>query len=147
MLRTPRIEVERPSIVRDFDKLSRWTKFSPRLCKGCFAACCRLPVEASSADLLRLGVVHENELEGSLKKVAKRLESMGIIKFFRASSGKFTLAQTSSGDCLFLGSDRRCTVYDKRPDVCRKFPEIGPKPGFCPSYPHSGANSSKESLR
>jgi Fe-S-cluster containining protein len=95
-----------------------------------------LPVEASASDLRRLEVVSDDEITGSLKKVARRLEADGVIKYFRAASGTFTLAQTPQGDCIYLGKDRLCTVYERRPDVCRRFPtEIGPKPGFCPAEP------------
>ena len=119
----------------DFERLSLWTKFRPSLCKGCYAACCRLPVEATADDLVRLGLIAQDEASGSLKKVARRLQSEGVVRHFRASTGKFTLAQTPSGDCLYLGpKDRLCTVYDRRPDVCRKFPTIGPRPGHCPAY-------------
>ncbi|MEX8496351.1 YkgJ family cysteine cluster protein, partial [Leptothrix ochracea] len=27
---------------------------------------------------------------------------------------------------------RRCTVYEQRPNTCRKHPQVGPKPGYCP---------------
>jgi Fe-S-cluster containining protein len=118
----------------DFDKLSAWSKFRPSLCKRCYAACCRLPVEATPSDLVRLGVVQEDEISGSLKRIARRLQSEGVIRHFRASTGKFTISQTPGGDCIYLGSDRRCMVYDQRPDVCRNFPNIGPRPGFCPAY-------------
>lgn len=115
------------------DQLSNWTRYRPRLCEGCWSSCCRLPVEASAADLVRLGVMHEDEAVGSLKKVARRLAADGVIRHFRAASGIFTLAQTPGGDCRFLGADRRCTVYERRPDVCRRFPDVGPRPGFCPA--------------
>lgn len=115
------------------DRLSNWTKYRPRLCDGCWSACCRLPVEASAADLVRLGVLAEDEASGSLKKAARRLESEGIIRQFRATNGIFTLAQSPTGDCIYLGKDRLCTVYERRPDVCRRFPDIGPRPGYCPS--------------
>jgi Fe-S-cluster containining protein len=117
------------------DRLSNWSRFRPSLCKGCWAGCCRLPVEAGAADLVRLGLLEEDEATGSLKKAARRLLAAGKIKQFRASTGIFTLSQTPDGDCIFLGAkDRMCTVYDKRPSVCRRFPEeIGPRPGFCPA--------------
>lgn len=120
--------------MRNFDQLSQWTKFRPSLCKGCYAACCRLPVEATVADLVRLGLAGEDEAQGSLKKLARRLESQGVVRFFRASTGLFTLAQTVAGDCIYLGLDRQCKVYDRRPDVCRRFPDVGPRPGYCPAY-------------
>lgn len=114
------------------DRLSNWTRYRPTLCNGCWATCCRLPVEATASDLVRLGLISEDESQGSLKKAARRLESEGYVRQFRASSGIFTLAQSPAGDCIFLGKDRLCTRYETRPNVCRKFPEIGPKPGFCP---------------
>lgn len=131
----------KPNKMPDFDRLSLWTKFRPSLCKGCYAACCRLPVEATAQDLVRLGLVSMDEVSGSLKKVARRLQSEGMIRHFRASTGKFTLAQTPSGDCIYLGAkDRLCTVYDRRPGVCRQFPTIGPRPGHCPAYHPRPAN-------
>ncbi len=115
------------------DRLSLWSKFKPSLCKDCWAGCCTLPVEATASDLVRLGLISQDEVPGGLKKAAKRLISTGQVKQYRANIGVFTLGQTPSGDCLYLGKDRRCTVYELRPNVCRKFPEIGPKPGFCPA--------------
>lgn len=115
------------------DSLAGWTKHRPSLCDGCYAACCRLPVEASAADLVRLGLINEDEAAGSLKKVARRLEKDGVVRHFRAATGIFTLAQTPGGDCLYLDARRRCTVYDRRPETCRRFPQVGPRPGYCPA--------------
>ena len=45
----------------------------------------------------------------------------------------FECFSSASGDCHFLDRDtRRCTVYERRPDTCRKHPQVGPKPGYCP---------------
>ncbi|MCX6111428.1 MAG: YkgJ family cysteine cluster protein [Proteobacteria bacterium] len=115
------------------DNLANWTKFRPKLCQGCTAGCCRLPVEANAFDMVRLGLLHEDEACGGLKKAAKHLLSTGKIRQFRASTGLFTLMQTMAGDCTYLGPDRRCTVYENRPGVCRRFPEVGPRPGYCPA--------------
>ena len=118
----------------DLDKLSNWTRFKPRLCQGCGAGCCRLPVEANAADLRRLGLLSEDQAEGSLKKAARQLIAAGKVRLYRAATGIFTLAQTPDGDCIFLGKeDRLCQVYDRRPEVCRRFPQIGPRPGYCPA--------------
>lgn len=120
----------------DLDQLSKWTRFRPSLCRGCWAGCCRLPVEANAADLVRLGILGEDEAAGSLKKAARRLTTAGLVHQFRASTGIFTLAQTPGGDCIYLGADRQCTVYDRRPGVCRRFPETaGPRVGHCPARP------------
>src|SRR4051812_12082488 len=117
----------------DPGRLSTWTPYRPSACGSCLAGCCRLPVEATAKDLVRLGLLTADEAGGSLKKVARRLTSQGIVHSFRATTGLFTLAQTPGGDCIYLGPvDRRCTRYDQRPDVCRRFPEVGPRPGYCP---------------
>lgn len=112
---------------------STWKRYRTGLCDGCWSACCTLPVEVTASDLLRLGVAHEDEVQGSLKKVARRLISEKIVRSFRAATGLFTLEHRPAGECVFLGADRLCTVYERRPDVCRRFPDIGPRPGFCPA--------------
>jgi Fe-S-cluster containining protein len=120
------------NIVRDAQRPSEWIKYRPGMCEGCWAGCCTLPVEASVADLIRLGLITEDEACVSLKKVARKLEKEGYIQAFIQRSQLFVLEQRHGRDCIFLGKDRRCTVYEKRPEVCRQFPKIGPRPTFCP---------------
>ncbi len=91
-----------------------------------------MPVEVKIADLIRLQLVSEDEAQGSLKKVAKRLIREGYVTSYRQGTDLFMLTQKANGDCLFLNENRLCTVYEKRPGVCREFPAIGPRPGFCP---------------
>lgn len=91
-----------------------------------------MPVEVSVPDLMRLELITEDEATRSLKKVAAKLIKQGIVKTFRAKTMIFVLEQKSNGDCVFLSKERRCTVYEKRPEICRLFPKIGPKPGHCP---------------
>ena len=117
----------------DIGRPSTWVAFRPSLCEGCWAGCCTLPVEVTTADLVRMGVIEEDEAAGSVKKIARKLMKLGMVKSFRARSGLFILEQKNGDDCYFLGSDRLCTIYDRRPDVCRRFPEIGPRSGYCPS--------------
>ncbi|MGZ3686732.1 MAG: YkgJ family cysteine cluster protein [Bdellovibrionota bacterium] len=118
----------------DAQRPSTWTKYRKGLCDGCWAGCCTLPVEVSAVDLMRLELITEDEAAESLKKVAKRLLKEGIIQAFSAKSQLFVLEQRHGRDCIFLGAkDRLCTVYEKRPEVCRRFPTIGPRPGWCPS--------------
>ena len=93
-----------------------------------------MPVEVKAADLVRLGLAFEDELLDSPKKVFTRLSRHGIVRSYRASTELFMLVQKSNDDCVFLDSQTRlCTVYDKRPDVCRSFPNIGLRPGYCPA--------------
>lgn len=91
-------------------------------------------LEVTVTDLVRLGVCSEDEANGSPKKLFKRLKREKIAVSFRDKTGLFMLQSKSNGDCQFLDSATRlCTVYDKRPDVCRKFPSIGPRPSYCPA--------------
>lgn len=118
----------------DIDRPSTWTKFKPSLCSGCHGNCCKLHVEAKVPDLVRMGLLSEDEALWSAKKIARKLESQKIIQSYRASTMKFTIAQRSNQDCIFLDEvSRLCTIYDVRPDVCRRFPEVGPRPGWCPT--------------
>lgn len=120
----------------DAQRPSTWVKFRKGLCEGCWAGCCTLPVETSASDLIRLGLTNEEEAAVSLKALAKRLQKEGMIQAFQAQTGIFVLEQRYGRDCIFLGEhDRLCTVYEKRPEVCRRFPTIGPRPGFCPASP------------
>lgn len=92
-----------------------------------------MPVEIKLSDLIRLGVATEDEAQTSIKKLAKRLMKEGIIVSYRSGTEFFMLSQKANRDCLYLDSKTRlCTVYEKRPDTCRQFPSIGPRPGFCP---------------
>jgi Fe-S-cluster containining protein len=115
------------------------------MCQGCWGGCCTLPVEVSVNDLIRLGLATEDEAAASLKKLARRLQSEGVIQAFVQRSQIFVLEQRAGRDCIFLGEkDRLCTVYEKRPNVCRQFPKIGPKPGFCPQMTISLGRKSQQ---
>ena len=117
----------------DPQKPASWKPYQKGMCEGCSAGCCTLPLEVSAFDLIRLELITEDEAASSLKKVAKRLMKLGVVRTFFSRTGVFILEQRAGVDCIFLGEkDRRCTVYEKRPEVCRQFPKIGPRPGFCP---------------
>src|SRR4051812_15165408 len=114
----------------EIDRPSTWVKFTnPKLCEGCFAGCCTLPVEVKVSDLIRLGVTTEDEAAAGPKKLFRRLHKEGIVRRFHATTGLFILEQSKGRDCVYLHPKTRlCTVYEKRPDVCRSFPKIGPRP-------------------
>ena len=118
----------------EIDRISTWTQFAGAAqCEGCFAGCCTLPVEVSADDLLRLEAISEDERNGSLKKLFRRLHREGIARSFHSVSGFFILEQRNGRDCIYLHpTTRRCTVYERRPETCRNFPRVGPKPGYCP---------------
>ena len=89
-------------------------------------------------DLIQLNLVDTFEAENEEpKQIAKRLSKAGLIDHFNFKNSIFTLARDSNGDCRYLdGKSRICKVYDMRPNICRKHPQVGPKPGFCP-YGHT----------
>lgn len=116
---------------------SSWVPFKKNICHECWAGCCTLPVEVSVRDLIRLGLITLDEAASSLKKVARRLSREGWIQTYRAKSQLFVLEQREGRDCIYLDSNRQCTVYEKRPEVCRQFPKIGPRPGYCPKQRYS----------
>ena len=119
-------------MIADPQRPSSWKPYKNGMCEGCWAACCTLPLEVSAFDLIRLGLVTEDEAAASLKKVAKKLMKSGFVRSYHASRGLFIIEQRQGRDCIFLSEERTCTVYEKRPEVCRTFPKIGPRPGFCP---------------
>ena len=126
----------------DPQKPSTWKPYKNGLCEGCWAGCCTLPLETSAYDLIRIGVISEDEAASSLRKAAKKLSKEGIIQSYHANSGLFIIEQRVNGDCIFLDEKtRQCTVYDRRPEVCRTFPKIGPRPGYCPAGPKAGARA------
>jgi uncharacterized protein len=94
-----------------------------------------MPVEVKFHDLVRLGIVSQDDEFTSRRKLVNRLKRDGIIQSYREHSQNFMLTQRSNDDCLFLDARTRlCTVYEKRPDVCRNFPQsAGIRPGFCPA--------------
>jgi len=113
--------------------IKKWTQFKPSLCNSCFATCCHdMPLEVSLTDLIRLGFVKEDEAIEDLADIAIRLKNKRIIQKFHPRKMVFVIAQKKNKDCIFLDENRRCTVYSNRPEICRQFPKIGPKPGFCP---------------
>lgn len=118
----------------DIDRPSTWKKYSTGMCNGCWGGCCVMPVEVKLSDLVRLGWVSEDEAQGSIKKIAKRLEKEKKIESYRHGTDLFMLAMKANRECIMLDSKTRlCTVYEIRPEVCRQFPSVGPRPGYCPA--------------
>lgn len=93
-----------------------------------------MPVEIRASDLVRLGLATEDELNQSIKKVAKKLIRSGVLKSYREGTEFFMISQKANEDCWFLDTKtRKCTVYEKRPDTCRDFPtRVGTRVGYCP---------------
>lgn len=120
----------------DPQRPSSWKKYRDGLCDNCNAGCCTLPVEVTIADFIRLNITDEFEVKEDFKGLLKRLKKEKIIKSYYPPTKVFILETKNYSDCIFLGKDRRCTVYDLRPETCRNFPRIGPRSGFCPHDIH-----------
>ena len=124
-------------MLTDKDRPSTWKKYQSGSCSTCRGSCCTMPVEVRAQDLIRLGLTNEDELNNSIKKLAKRLKKEGVISSYREGTDLFMFTQKANDDCYFLDSKTRlCTVYDQRPDTCRDFPtKVGPRVGLCPYNP------------
>src|SRR4051812_37217374 len=70
---------------------STWKKYRPSMCHNCQAGCCTLPVTVDSEDLFHMGYIEATQVNGPLKKIAKRLMSQGIVKTYRDRSRTFVL--------------------------------------------------------
>jgi Fe-S-cluster containining protein len=113
--------------------MAEWIKYKKGMCETCWASCCHdMPVEVSVPDLIRLQLLTEADAVTSLATAARKLKRQGWIRTFREKELIFVLSQKKNRDCIFLNRQRRCTVYENRPEICRQFPKIGPKPGHCP---------------
>jgi len=78
-----------------------------------------------------MGFLEADEVSGRLEAVADRLKKQGIIRSFNRKTRVFTVRRRGQ-DCIFLSPERRCLIYERRPFVCRRFPEGGARPGYCP---------------
>jgi Fe-S-cluster containining protein len=131
----------------DLDRPSTWSVYRDGDCVGCRALCCSLPVVVTPNDLVRLGVLPQERVMDSPRRIAKDLGAAGIVAGVTpwertfllgkkgAGTGKPRAATGEPAPCIYLGDDRRCGVYEKRPDACREFPAVGPRPGACPKRP------------
>ena len=96
-----------------------------------------MPVQVTSEELFHMGFIESHQVNGPLKRIAQRLIRSGIIRSFNSRTRLFRLKQLENGDCVFLDSNRLCTIYENRPSICRGFPFNSVRPGFCPSQRRS----------
>ena len=108
MIARARIDIallpENPSSRFDDDDDPYAESIDPRVtCSDCAAACCRLTVVLQPDD-----------------NVAAWLTE-------RTGHGLLVMAHDADGYCVALAADhQRCTIYDSRPDTCRRFAMGGP---------------------
>jgi uncharacterized protein len=121
-----------------------WVRYEPSMCRGCWAACCTLPVVVNAEDLYHMGYLTLYQVNGPLKRIANRLIKEGIVRSYRDRNRTFILQRTKADECIFLDENRRCKIYDRRPFVCRKFPVNAVRPGFCPSQRKSAVKAASK---
>ncbi len=115
--------------------LRNWRPYKKGMCDSCIGLCCYMPVEVKIADLVRMGILTEFHLEmDEREQIKSALKHPGVDRYTK-STEKFTLTQKSNLSCFFLTPEGRCSIYDLRPETCRKHPKIGPKPNHCAYYP------------
>ncbi|MGL6069891.1 YkgJ family cysteine cluster protein [Craterilacuibacter sp.] len=116
----------------DVNQTDTWAKYKQGMCDSCMGSCCSMPVEVRLPDLVRMGVIDEFEMEEPIKSLAKNLQKQKVIEHFNFKHSLFTLSRRANGDCSYLDQKTRlCTIYELRPNTCRKHPQVGPRPGFC----------------
>lgn len=116
----------------DIDDISTWTRYEPWFCETCRGNCCRMPVEVTLKDLVRMGALTETEAKWPIEELEGRLRQDGIIEHRYVKERIFILAHIANGDCIYQDPVRRtCRIYAKRPDTCREYPNVGLRPGFC----------------
>jgi len=90
-----------------------FTPIDRALCGQCGAECCDRSTPFTADDIKAIKSKHRKTLRG--------------VKVIPAGKETFTLEKQGNKQCIFLGEDKRCTVYDVRPEICRDF---GDKP-YC----------------
>lgn len=93
-------------------------------CDNCEKKCCPSRVVVSLFDVVRF---IENGLD---ERVSGKFE--GFVDLFLSDDGKdidlkrphmFPI-DSDAKDCVFLGEDRKCSIYDERPLICRSYPVV-----------------------
>jgi len=98
------------AVISDFVRVERMPAFSCRLCGDC----CRN----------RAIMLYDHDVE--------RLRKAEIHDFYEETSeleryltgAPYRMRLRDDGSCVFLTDDNRCSVYDLRPDTCRRYPFI-----------------------
>ena len=117
----------------DKDKPYTWYKYKDGMCEHCQAICCEMPVEVTKADLLKMGLISEFDMDEPGKKLAKRLIKEKIVKHYRHKTDLFMLEQGDEGFCIMFDIENHgCKVYKNMPEACVNFPAVSSRPGFCP---------------
>lgn len=85
-------------------------------CSVCPAYCCTYAdIGINRTDIKRIAKHFDIPVETAIKRYAREVD--GKLRLRHRRDEYFKTA------CRFLGNDRRCTIYEARPGVCRIFPD------------------------
>ncbi|MDW8035330.1 MAG: YkgJ family cysteine cluster protein [Candidatus Korarchaeum sp.] len=98
------------ALISDFVRVERMPSFSCKLC----GSCCRD----------RAVMLYEEDL--------RRIEEVGFSDFHERTSeleyyltgASYRMKLKEDGSCVFLSGDGKCSIYELRPDTCRRYPFI-----------------------
>ncbi len=94
-------------------------------CLKCPGYCCSYPeIEITERDIARLARHFDIDFERAVERYTKQDRAKGI--FMLRHKRDHIFASTCA---LFDQEKRRCTVYEARPGVCRKYPDA-PRCGY-----------------
>jgi Fe-S-cluster containining protein len=91
--------------------MTNWAEY----CKDCGACCGPVPISAH---------------------MWSEFKDRVVVDYYLQDLGPIVIPMANGDDrCVFLGHDRRCMIYEYRPDVCRRLGEVPELP--CPKQ-HPG---------
>lgn len=94
-------------------------------CLKCPGYCCSYPeIEITKRDIARLARHFDIDFEAAVQRYTKQDPEKGIYMLRHRRDHIFDSTCT-----LFDQEKRRCTVYEARPGVCRKYPDA-PRCGY-----------------
>ena len=90
-------------------------------CSKCPGYCCSYPrIEVKDKDLKRLARHFELDIETAEKKFTRRYKDEDVDERIL----RHQKDEVYESVCRFFDTDeRRCTIYEARPDVCREYPD------------------------
>lgn len=89
--------------------LDDFTPINKELCSQCGAECCDVSTPFSLEDIKQIKKKHKKLLRG--------------VKLVKSKADAYTLHKRGNTQCVFLSEDKRCKVYEDRPQICRDFGE------------------------
>lgn len=81
----------------------------------CAAVCCKGAynfISLTEAEARSGRYAYYSPVEGCSCEMCTEMRKRGI---------RYTLARRRDGTCLYLDGENRCSIYENRPEVCRKY--------------------------